>query len=155
MEPRSHFLLHEDATDDVLESEVAQPSYRYGITRMKSRPLKTLPHTQQLSIQVEEMCKRTSGVGNKEASNDGSAFWNIGVNPVLYRDGRDKIGFHADDDQQEELILCVLVSSPRDATRNVVIRPKFRKKEKTKPKHGEDEFQLCLDAGDAYSMDGK
>jgi alkylated DNA repair dioxygenase AlkB len=83
---------------------------------------------------------------------DDECFWNIGVNPVLYRDGRDHMGFHADNDQGEELILSVLVSSPENATRRVRVR-EIRPKGKSAQK-GDEELELFLDAGDAYSMDG-
>ena len=75
------------------------------------------------------------------------------MNPVLYRDGRDRIGYHADNDQGEELILTVLVSSAVDATRRICIRDIHFKTEGIKDK--DEELELMLDAGDAYSMDGK
>ena len=74
------------------------------------------------------------------------------MNPVLYRDGRDKMGYHADDDQGEEIILTVLVSSPVGARRKVSIRPIHWKEG---DRHKDEELQLMLGAGDAYSMDGE
>lgn len=151
-EPRSHFLLHEKGTDDF--DGTAQPGYRYGHTRMKARPLKSMPKTRQLSSRMETLCKQSGNFG--EEVEDDSTFWNIGVNPVMYRDGRDKIGFHADDDQNEVLILSVLVRSPLDATRKLLIRRKTWKENNVRVyQNGEEEFELFLGAGDAYSMDGK
>lgn len=150
-EPRTHFLLHEKATDD-FDGTTEQPGYRYGNTRMKARPLKKLPKIEKLSRQMESVCIRKGAGGNNSGTT--TNFWNIGVNPVLYRDGVDSMGFHADDDQGEELILTVLVRSPSDVTRRVVIRPMSRKIE-DKWKGGDEEYVLLLTAGDAYSMDGK
>lgn len=142
-EPRTHFLLHENATVDF--DGAAQPGYRYGSLRMKSRPLHSMLEIQELSIRMQNMCQDRRAVKG--------SFWNIGVNPVLYRDGRDRIGYHADNDQGEELILTVLVSSPVGATRRICIRDIHFKTEGTKDK--DEELELRLDAGDAYSMDGK
>jgi len=146
-EPRTHFLLHEDATDD-FDGE-AQPGYRYGSIRMKARPLHHLPQVEQLSGGVATML----GEAPKPRLRGSSCFWNVGVNPVLYRDGRDRIGFHADDDQNEELILTALVSSPAGTTRRISIH---QKNDKSRGNHvGDEQFELFLDAGDAYSMDGE
>jgi hypothetical protein len=82
-EPRTHFLLHENATDD-FDGE-AQPGYRYASIRMKAQPLGALPYVHMLSKQVETMCQRD----HEDKVTDDSCYWNIGVNPVLYRDGRD------------------------------------------------------------------
>ena len=76
------------------------------------------------------------------------------MNPVLYRDGRDAIGYHADDDQGEDLILSVLVASPVNATRKICIFSKEAHKRKGGWCEGDKKYELLLDAGDAYSMDG-
>jgi len=157
-EPRAHFLLHGDATEDF--DGQAQPGYRYGAIRMKARPLHLLPQVQQLSSYMERLvveganrCRRRRRQRRRRAS-----FWNVGVNPVLYRDGRDRIGFHADDDQAEEQILTALVSSPAGTTRRVCIRSKSSKST-TAPGNNQvddnEEFEILLDAGDAYLMDGE
>jgi alkylated DNA repair dioxygenase AlkB len=139
-EPRTHFLLHDNATDD-FDGE-PQPGYRYGCIRMKSRPLHEMTEIQKLSVDMQKIYTADDG-----------CYWNIGVNPVLYRDGRDRMGYHADDDQGEEIILTVLVSSPVDATRRISIR-RYHFKSKGNM-DGDEELELMLDAGDAYSMDGK
>lgn len=138
-EPRVHFLLHEEATND-FDGE-AQPGYCYASIRMKSRPLQEMPEILELSADMQNMYPAVEG-----------CFWNIGVNPILYRDGRDRIGYHADDDQDEQLILTVLVSSPVNVTRRISIRHRLVKTEGIQD--GDEELELMLDAGDAYSMDG-
>jgi len=152
-EPRAHFLLHDKATNDFDGED--QPGYRYGSIRMKGRPLSLLPHVQQLAKDMEAtlMCDYLSeNIADESMVEFGACFWNVGVNPVLYRDGRDRIGFHADDDQGEQLILSALVSSPADTTRRISIRS--RRSKKSGNVEGDEQFELFLDAGDAYSMDG-
>jgi alkylated DNA repair dioxygenase AlkB len=139
-EPRAHFLLHEEATED-FDNE-PQPGYKYGCIRMKARPLHHLPEVEQLAYIMQ-----TCVVG---ACTSEECFWNIGVMPVLYRDGRDRMGFHADDDQGEQLIVTALVSSPR--VRRMSIRPMSSKTVGNVV--GDQQLELFLGAGDAYSMDG-
>jgi alkylated DNA repair dioxygenase AlkB len=140
-EPRAHFLLHEEATED-FDNE-PQPGYKYGCIRMKARPLRHLPEVEQLAYVMQ-----TCIVGAYPPSEE--CFWNIGVMPVLYRDGRDRMGFHADDDQGEQLIVTALVSSPR--VRRMSIRPMSSKTVGNVV--GDQQLELFLGAGDAYSMDG-
>jgi alkylated DNA repair dioxygenase AlkB len=129
-EPRLHFLLNEKATKDNFETS-SQPGYRYAGVKMKARPLKILPELEQLSQRLATV----SGI-NK---------WTIGVNPVLYRDCRDKMGSHADDDQGEQVILCLIVSSPQEA-RRVIITPKDKK---PNLEAGDETIELILQPGDA------
>lgn len=129
-EPRLHFLLHENATNGDFET-TSQPGYRYANVRMKARPLERLPQLEQLSQRLASV----SGV-------DG---WTIGVNPVLYRDCNDKMGTHADDDQGEEVILCLIVSSPQEA-RRVIITPKEKK---VNLEEDDETIELILEPGDA------
>ena len=77
-EPRAHFLLHEDATDDFQHQ---QPGYKYGHTTTKARPLSVLPKVEAVSQSLAKKC--------------GVKKWTIGVNPVLYRGRNDKMGQHA------------------------------------------------------------
>ena len=132
-EPRAHFLLHPDATDDFSDE---QPGYHYSTVTLKARPLSYLPRLARLSDEMKSICQVDK--------------WNIGVNPVLYRDGRDKMGDHADNDQGERLILAVLVDSP-DETRRVCIRP-FSNLER---KNSDEFIEIFMQPGDAYQMDGK
>lgn len=146
-EPRAHYLLHSDAT---LESEQPQPGYRYGTACMKARPLSLLPRLEKFSKDLAETC---------------NCQWRIGINVVCYRDGSDSIGFHADNDQGESVIMAVLVQSD---VRRIIIRPKveyeplgdnMRKQSggvrpKKSPTHGDEQVSLFLRAGDGYLMDG-
>jgi alkylated DNA repair dioxygenase AlkB len=115
-----------------------QPGYKYGTTFMKGRPLKELPLVNKIADKLKILCSVEK--------------WNIGVNVVFYRDGKDRIGFHADDDQGESMILVVIPSSPQ-GSRTVVIQTK--KKKKADFVDGDEQFELLLSAGDGYDMDGK
>jgi alkylated DNA repair dioxygenase AlkB len=129
-EPRLHFLLNDNATNDDFETSL-QPGYSYANVKMKARPLKILPELEQLSQKLATV----SGVDR----------WTIGVNPVLYRDCQDKMGSHADDDQGEQVILCLIVSSLQEA-RRVIITPNDKK---SIPAHGDEIIELKLRPGDA------
>jgi len=115
---------------------------------MKARPLSTMPQVQQLADAMQMLV-----TGHPMSSHPN--YWNIGINPVLYRDGRDRIGYHADDDQGEELVLTALVNSPKDVTRRISIRTRKKSKSDAGNADGDEQFELFLDAGDAYSMDGE
>eukprot|EP00980_Cylindrotheca_fusiformis_P013852 scaffold3596_cov126-Cylindrotheca_fusiformis.AAC.10 len=130
-EPRLHFLLHEDATDEDFDTS-PQPGYSYAHVKLKARPLGKLPELHNVSQRLASV----SGVDK----------WTIGVNPVLYRGCRDKMGFHADDDQGEEVVLCLVVSSPQEEARRVIIAPTERK---THPEVGDEIVELMLQPGDA------
>lgn len=77
-EPRCHFIAHEDATERFDDD---QPGYRYGTTTMKSVPLKRFPKLERLSREMAKMV--------------GISKWNIGVNPVLFRNQQDSMGEHS------------------------------------------------------------
>mmetsp|Transcript_8259 Transcript_8259/g.24431 ORF Transcript_8259/g.24431 Transcript_8259/m.24431 type:complete len:147 (-) Transcript_8259:15-455(-) len=113
---------------------------------MKARPLSSVRNLQELS---RELAKFRNVPGGK---------WNIGVHPVLYRDNRDSMGDHADDDQGETRILCVLLDSP-PTPRKVVIKVFDRltggKGNKNREyQNGDEVIELRLRPGDAYEMDG-
>jgi SAD/SRA domain/2OG-Fe(II) oxygenase superfamily len=122
-EPRVHYLLHDEATDDFDGAD--QPGYRYSGVNMKSRRL------QSFSTSLAKLC--------------GVPSFNIGVDVVLYRAGKDKIGKHADDTQGEDRVMSVVVKSP-NTPRHIVIEPQ-------KPKVGDEYIILRLGARDAYCMD--
>ena len=78
--------------------------------------------------------------------------FNIGVDCIIYRDGQDSIGWHADDTQNEDTVLSLIVDS--DPVRVVKIKSKVPK-DCEHPKIGAEEIKLFPRAGDAYVMDGK
>jgi hypothetical protein len=158
-EPRAHFLLHEGAPDHAIDDpHTKSPGYKYGQITMKARPLHLLPHLKRFSDRLKDKFQLP--------------FWNVGVNVICYRDGHDSMGFHADNDQEEKLIVTVIVSSP-PKPRQVLIKrmPASEKSNKRRngnskselshvqkragPCDGDEEIRLSLRAGDAYSMDGE
>ena len=64
---------------------------------MKARPLSMLPRLEKVA---EELAVKRNIPGRH---------WNIGIHPVCYRCDRDGMGDHADDDQGETRIFCLLV----------------------------------------------
>jgi hypothetical protein len=155
-EPRLHFLLNGDATETRSDP---QPGYGYGYgqVRMKSLPLPIMKEVNKLADRLERKYRsllRRNGVIVGEG-----CFWNIGVDCIIYRDGRDSMGDHADDSQGEELIVTVLVSSPVDSIRGrmVYIKPAGQTRSgNTKIiEDGDVEIMLFLKASDSYAMDGK
>mmetsp|Transcript_10963 Transcript_10963/g.27767 ORF Transcript_10963/g.27767 Transcript_10963/m.27767 type:complete len:316 (+) Transcript_10963:166-1113(+) len=113
---------------------------------MKARPLSSMPKLQQLSKDMAVLRNIPNGK------------WNIGVHPVLYRDNKDSMGDHADDDQGETRILCLLLDSP-PAPRKVVVKVFDKltggRRERDRVHQDGDEFiELRLRPGDAYEMDG-
>lgn len=100
---------------------------------MKSRPLNLLPKLEDFA---QDMAHRF----NEEK-------WNMGVDVVFYRDGKDYIGKHSDDDQGERRIVTVLLHSPRER----VVKFETKRKE-THYEDGHEQFELFLQPGDAYAM---
>lgn len=64
------------------------------------------------------------------------------------------MGFHADDDQEESMILSVIASSPDESPRKVVFQTK-KKHKGSKFLKDDVQYELSLNAGDGYDMDGK
>ena len=143
-EPRVHVLLssHADTSTNIQNRSTDNtpgPGYSYHGVSMKALPLKIAPA-------VEELASRLAA--EFEIPNED---WNIGVDLLIYRDGKDKMGFHADDTQGEQLILSVVVDT--DERRVFKVRPKKGKDEKYKD--GDENLELVVRQGDGYSMNGK
>ena len=119
-EPRVHVLLHSDAGEinasRPTEGEEGMvqfnPGYQYHGVKLKAEPLSFGTPIEELAY---DLAKKYSLPDNK---------WNIGVDVVVYRDGKDRMGWHADDTQGEQIILCVVVES--DIVRPLQVRPKFK-----------------------------
>lgn len=179
-----------DAYVDYHDDGAPQPGYRYGNIRMKAHSLQYLPHVEQLAQDLQSVfptntpdgedddsdCvnrntgKRTDALTASTSSTAPACLgesWNIGVNPILYRSGKDYMGFHADDDQGEELIVtAVICCASRSLSDGVSFtksrrcirfqrKQRLKRNEKRKEVPGLDfELELWLQAGDVYSMDG-
>ena len=143
-EPRVHMLLAPQATTGL--------GYAYHGITMRAEPIEQMPCIQTLA----EKC--TTHFGQP---------WNVGVDVVAYRDGHDSCGWHADDTQGETLIVAVVLQSS-GGLRSVKFRPKkpndkyddgYGKKRKAKQpgeralSNGDEELELWIGEGDAYSMD--
>jgi alkylated DNA repair dioxygenase AlkB len=130
-ENRIHFLLHPHATDN---PNAEQPGYQYHGVKMKANPLSSMPSIEALADSLAATFQMTE--------------WGVGVDVLLYRNHNDAIGWHADDTQDESVIVSVTVASPL-IPRRVKIRPK------SKPyQEGDEQIELLPCSGDAYVMDG-
>jgi hypothetical protein len=108
-EPCLQFMMHEKVTEDTVGSP--QPGYSYvRSVVMKALRLAKFPVTQALSDQLEELfrCDAPKDMKSDENATE-KGFFNIGVHALLYRGGRDAMGFHADDDHEESLIVTTIV----------------------------------------------
>jgi alkylated DNA repair dioxygenase AlkB len=86
-EPRSHVLLSSKikSHEKYSSNSPVQPGYVYHGICMKAFPLDQVPEVEQLA--------------NRLASLYGVAEWNTGVDMIAYKDGEDRMGWHADDTQ--------------------------------------------------------
>ena len=110
--------------------------YAYHGVRMRSLPLAEVP-------EFEEAAGKYAGMFGLPENR-----FNIGVDLICYRDGRDSIGWHSDDTHDETVVLCVVVESEGD--RPVHLRPNERV---SKLADGDEEVELFVREGDAYELD--
>lgn len=129
-------LRHKNASGNFEEE---QPGYRYAKITMKARPLSSLPVLKKLSKRISKRRAIKS--------------WNIGVQPVLYRDNTDSLGDHSDDDQGETCVFCAVVLC--DIPRKVRINVFGRDTKANGHREGDEVIEMFLRTGDAYEMDGK
>lgn len=127
-EPRLHVLLASTTGLD----------YKYHGTKMKSFPLCSVS-------EVETLHNDLASIYNLK-----NKYWNLGVDLMIYRNGNDSVGFHADDTQGEEIILCLIIDSNFEK-RKIKIRPH----KKSPLKNSDEEIELYLGQGTGYEMDGK
>lgn len=177
-EPRFHVLLSQSAeVVDVsslstetagAESLTTARGYSYHGVTMKAQPISQVPAISTYATELASMYNLPNQT------------WDIGVDCIIYRDGHDSIGWHADDSQGESIILCVVIahspsccsssnsnnrsnsscsgdSSNNITPRSVHIRLKKNNKCNNNNKHlkeGDEEIQLYIHEGDGYDMDG-
>ena len=135
-----------------LATQQSQPGYRYGNVTLLARPASELIHVPRLAHCLARRLCGAAATNDDDHDNGGEPFWNIGINPVLYRNGHDKMGFHADDDQGEQIILTALVEGPR---RKIVIQPSAKVHAKDTWESTDCRIELWLEPGDVYQMDGE
>ena len=131
-EPRLMILFHEDSSSfDLTESG---PGYGYRDVRICGIPYDAIPGLQTIADQFAKEC--------------GVPGWNLGVNAVFLTNGRDKVGWHSDQ-QGEEYVGCIILDNTE------VPRP-VKIKEKVKRGNGADfaSLSLQLGVGSYYCMNG-
>jgi alkylated DNA repair dioxygenase AlkB len=138
-EPRSHVLLSSRVKSSVENgSNNEHPGYSYHGVQMKAFPIDKVPEVENYA---EELARMYNLPLNQ---------WDIGVDMILYKDGGDSIGWHADDTQGESIVVCVVVDAPGEI-RPLHIRPNKRAKALSQ---GDEEIQLFIAEGDGYDMNG-
>ena len=154
-EPRLHVLVScdEQADMNIPESLV---SYNYhGVKMVANAHISQFPELQQASRRSKTICKNNKNISTKKVT------WNQGADIIFYRNGNDKIGYHADDTQDEEVIFCAVV----EAHQAEKVRPLHIKSKLAPPSaangytkerlvDGDVELRILADEGDAYAMDG-
>jgi 2OG-Fe(II) oxygenase superfamily len=167
-EPRVHSLYHAKATTIGVEHDdcTPQPSYSYGSAKMKAFRLSNVPRIQALCPLVAKFCKERyndcTGEFDEFAVEEivDANCWNVGVDSICYRNGDDKIGFHADNDQGEEYIVTLVVDCPA-GPRKIVFQPN-KKIMKALRQRGNrqgqreppvEQIELFLGSRDLYTMD--
>ena len=134
-DPRVHVLLSSD--------EQSYGGYQYHGTKMKPFPLSSIPEVEKLNNDIASYMKIE---------------WNIGVHVIMYRNGSDIMGWHADDMQGETLVLTVVLESPTvimNSDVNTCCRPVLIKTKWNDKSAGDEFIRLFPYQGDAYMMDGK
>jgi len=122
------------------EDKNAAICYNYHGVRMKATAT-----VQEFGPVLQEISDQAARVSQLDAP------WNIGCDMIVYRNGEDKIGWHADDSQGEQVVFCVVAESP-ETPRKLQIRPH---RTNVGLRDGYEEIQLYPAAGDAYVMDGE
>jgi hypothetical protein len=133
LEPRVHALFSNKKVTNSIPT-----GYRYGTVNMQAHPLNDMNHLAELSSRLARRFKLPSNE------------WNIGLDLLIYRDGKDSIHWHADDTQGEDIIMCLTIETPKDV-RTVCFQPSLNEN----LRHGDEQIELFPIAGDAYQMDGK
>jgi alkylated DNA repair dioxygenase AlkB len=127
-EPRVHVLF----------SDNVELGYRYHTVSMKPFPLSSQPVIESLASDLASY---------HELPNNS---WNIGCNAVVYSDGRQSIGWHADDTQGEDIVHTYVAEAPADTHRSVLFRTKrCRKGKGMSSKEGDEEYSFNIRSGDA------
>jgi len=122
-EPRVHVFLHsyvcEKSTCGQIQGNIdhSNPGYHYHGVKLKAEPLSSAT---QIESFAQDLAEKYSLPDKK---------WNIGVDVVVYRDGKDRMGWHADDTQGEQIVLCVVVEC--DIARPLKVRSKFKNGKKS------------------------
>ncbi len=123
-EPRLHALFTSTGS-----------GYQYGRVQMEGNALSSLP--------VISMVAKRLATKFKLKNNE----WNIGCHLVLYRSGKDSIGWHADDTQGEDVVASLTVNGPTGNARTICFQPA------SSPEDGDQQLELFPMIGDVYTMD--
>lgn len=139
-------VVHTTDTDGPTDPSTTTTTTSYAYHGIK---MKALGHVSDLPA-LERVADRAATVAGIQ---DG---WNIGCDVIVYRNPYDKIGWHADDTQEESCIFSVIAQS--EVVRPLYIAPKGsdgRVMKQRECQEGLEKLRLYVAAGDAYTMDGE
>ena len=139
VEPRVHVLLSSQAKRPGQDDEVGVGHVYRGVS-VKAKPLSLVPEVESLAQDLADLYR----IGQ----------WDIGVDLVSYRNGKEHIPWHSNDTQGEVLILCIVLKSHKslEHIRPILVKPKSN----LKPlEDGDEEIIIFVGEGDAYEMDGR
>ena len=126
--------MHNEPRVHVLFNNNEQHGYRYHTVSMQPQPLSSVPIIESLATDLAAYHRLPNNA------------WNIGCNAVVYSDGSQNIGWHADDTQAEEMVLTYVPEAPDDVLRPVYFRTK--RKRGGSAKEGDEEYRLFIRSGD-------
>ena len=129
-EPRVHCLLGEEEGC----------GYRYHGVSMKATSVQKVPTVEKFA----HASAREFLQGKYQMDR-----WNVGMDMIVYRDGQDSCGWHADDTQNECLVVAVVVEC--GSARRVCIRPNRKPSTGAKRagplEEGDEEIELHVGQG--------
>ena len=130
--------LHYEPRVHVLFSDSEQLGYRYHTVSMQPRPLSSEPAIKSLATDLASYHRLPNNS------------WNIGCNAIVYSNGNQSIGWHADDTQAEDTVLTYVPEAPDDVSRPVYFRTKRKaKRKKGEPaEEGDEEYRIFIRSGD-------
>lgn len=126
--------MHNEPRVHVLFNNNEQLGYRYHTVSMQPEPLSSVPIIESLATDLAAYHRLPHNS------------WNIGCNAVVYSDGTQNIGWHADDTQAEDTVLTYVPEAPDDVSRPVYFRTKRKRGESAK--EGYEEYRLFIRSGD-------
>jgi len=141
-EARSHVLLSSDVAENKQFRQIKEspaPGYVYSDVTMKAEALSLVPEVQSLANDLATLYNLPDDK------------WNIGAELAIYKDGNDHYDWHADDTQNEALVLSIMTESSQ-SSRPILIRPK---RNDGVFQEGDEEIFIFAGQGDAYEMDGR
>jgi 2OG-Fe(II) oxygenase superfamily len=141
-EMRIHLLLHAagltpiDNFINFQKLPTPTPGYKHGLITMASVSLNAFQRASELVDTISKLFFADR------------YFWNCGLDIVLFRNGADRIEWHADNTQDETDVYSIILYCEHDRVVRFFPDPEG-------PPSDLEEFELYLRSGDSYYMNGE